>query len=230
VAVADTLEVNATKIVRDALAGTGIDAVASCRTAAYDARAPADYHSSCFLPGARGLVVAASAGPRLWRAFLERIRDGKASFEEPHPYDRFVTELLGKADDALAARGVRFYRFEARFDAPVAVNFVALGELVGFGAPGPFGLLIHPTFGPWWALRGAWLVDAEVEAATQGPPACKGCPAPCIGGWESAGPGIVLATPEARTRCIVGRDWRYDDDQLAYHHSRQQAVARPSRG
>jgi hypothetical protein len=229
VAVADTLEGNATKIVLDALAGTGIEAVASCAVAPYDARAPADCHSSRFLPGARGLVVAASAGPRLWRAFLERIRDGHASWEEPHPYDRFVAELLGKADEALAARRIRSYRFEARFDAPVAVNFVALGELVGFGAPGPFGLLIHPTFGPWWALRGAWLVDADVEPAAQGAPACRGCPAPCIGGWKSAGPGIVLATPEARARCIVGRDWRYDDEQLAYHHSRQ-TTARPPKG
>ncbi len=224
-AVADTLEVNATKIVRDALAGSGIEAVASCAAAAYDARAPAEYHSSRFLPGARGLVVAASAGPRLWRGFLDRVGDGRASWEEPHPYDRIVTELLGRADEALGAARVRSYRFEARFDAPVAVNFVALGELVGFGAAGPFGLLIHPTFGPWWALRGAWLVDAEVEPAAEGVPPCKGCPAPCVGGWENAGPGIALATPEARARCIVGRDWRYDDDQLAYHHARQQGLA-----
>src|SRR5580693_7245285 len=77
------LEENATAVVREALAGTGIEAVASCSLAAYDARAPEAFQSSRFLGGARGLVVAASAGPRLWRALLEQIRSGRASWDDP---------------------------------------------------------------------------------------------------------------------------------------------------
>ncbi|MGH7440880.1 MAG: hypothetical protein ACRENE_34825 [Polyangiaceae bacterium] len=217
---------NATAIVREALSGTGIEVVASCGIEAYDARAPADYHSSRFLSGARGLVVAASAGPRLWRRFLERMKSGQGSWGEPHPYDAFVGELLSRGDEALAAKGVKFVRFEARFGAPVPVNFVALGELAGLGAAGPFGLLIHPTYGPWWALRGAWLVDAGVEPRVDRRAACEGCPAPCVGGWQNAGSEILLASPDARRRCIVGPEWRYDEDQLAYHYAREDTVRR----
>jgi hypothetical protein len=222
-------EENATTIVRDALAGSGIEAVASCPIAAFDARAPEAFRSPRFLPGARGLVVAASAGPVLWRRFVERVRSGAASWDDPHPYDAFVATLLDKVDAELAARGVRFFRFEARFDAPVRVNFVALAELVGLGASGPFGLLIHGELGPWWALRGAWLVDAEVEASPHAPAPCVGCAAPCVGGWDNAGSEILMASPEARKRCVVGEAWRYDDDQIAYHYARAETVARLKR-
>jgi hypothetical protein len=223
------MEENVATIVRAALAGSGIEAIASCPIASYDARAPAAFHSSRFLPGARGLVVAASAGPRLWRAFRDRMRGSPASWDAPNPYDTFVAERLDRADAALAARGVRSFRFEARFDAPVHVNFVALGELAGLGSAGPFGLLIHPEYGPWWALRGAWLVDGPVEPAVERPAACAGCPAPCVGGWENAGCEIVRASPDARSRCIVGRGWQYDDDQIAYHYAREATVARLKR-
>ena len=115
------MEDNAAVIVRSALAGTGIEVVGSCPVAAYNARAPGEFHSDRFLPGARGLVVAASAGPGLWRAFREHVRAGGASWDDPHPYDDFVAELLSRADEALAARGIRACRFEARFDAPAAM-------------------------------------------------------------------------------------------------------------
>jgi hypothetical protein len=217
---------NATKIVRAALAGTGIEVVASCGVDAYDVRAPPDYQSALLLPGARGLVVAASAGPLLWRRFRERTRDEPGWWDRQHPYDDFVAEALDRADRALADAGVPYRRFEAAFHAPLRVNFLALAELVGLGAPGPFGLLIHREHGPWWALRGAWLVDADVEAPQVAAAPCPGCAAPCVGGWDHAGRDIVDATPEFRLRCPVGVSSRYDDDQIAYHYDREETVKR----
>ncbi len=120
---------------------------------------------------------------------------------------------------------MRFQRFEAALHAPVRVDFVALASLVGLGRPGPFGLLIHPEHGPWWALRGAWLVDAEVDPPREAAPACAGCAAPCVGGWENAG-SIARATTDARARCVVGPASRYDDDQMAYHSDRAATAAR----
>jgi hypothetical protein len=216
---------NATVIVRAALSGSGIDLVASCPIAVYDARAPADFHGEGLLPGARGVVVAASAGPALWRAFRAHARTTPGTWDQPHPYDAFVASLLGRADAALAREGVAFCRFEAAFHAPVRVNFVALAEIVGLGSASPFRLLIHETHGPWWALRGAWLVDADVEPALAHAAPCAGCPAPCIGGIANAAhpPG---AAPEVRSRCVVGPSSRYDDDQIAYHYDRANTVAR----
>jgi hypothetical protein len=215
----------ATAIVREALRGSGIELVASCPIEAYDARAPAEFQSHVLLPGARGVVVAGSAGSALWRAFLEHMDARKGSWDAPHPYDAYVASLLARADAALSRAGIAFVRYEAAFHAPVRVNFVALAELVGLGSASPFGLLVHDDHGPWWALRGAWLVAAEVEPARKHTRPCEGCAAPCVGGR-----GRVLelpeATPEMRARCVVGQASRYDDDQIAYHYDRENAVAR----
>src|ERR1019366_8323495 len=222
------LHANATLRIRAALAGTGIELVASCDIADYDARAPEGLRSASWVPRARGLVVAASAGPWLWRAFRARVAKDPALARLEHPYDAFVSEQLGRADAALAAAGVRFQRFEAAFLAPIPVDFVALAQLVGLGSPGPFALAIHPEHGAWWALRGAWIVDAEVEPATGLEPPCSHCPAPCVGGWRNAG-GIAQATAEARGRCVIGQGSRYDDDQLAYHDRRAAEMIPPQK-
>jgi hypothetical protein len=210
---------NATSVVREALSGTGINVVASCGAAEYDAGAPAPFRSDLLLPAARGVVVAASAGPALWRGFQSEVRTRPGLWDLPHPYDTFVAGLLARADAALEAASVRFVRFDAAVEAPVRVSFVALGRLVGLGVPGPFGLLIHPEHGPWWALRGAWIVDADVEARAPFVSPCADCAAPCVGGWARAG-GIPEASAEVRARCVVGQTSRYDDDQIAYHYSR----------
>ncbi|HLK38418.1 MAG TPA: hypothetical protein VKU41_16760 [Polyangiaceae bacterium] len=210
--------VDATEVVRRALAGTGVDVVGSSGVDTYDARAPEGLRSTALFPRARGVVVAASAGPALWRRFRQAAAERPDRWRRPHPYDDFVAEILGEADNALGAAGVAFRRFDAAFAAPVRLSFAALGELAGLGSPGPFGLLIHAQHGPWWALRGAWLVDADVDASPAAPTPCAGCAAPCVGG--SGGPGgLALATPEVRGRCVVGQESRYDDDQIAYHYA-----------
>jgi hypothetical protein len=216
---------NATDVVRRALAGSGINLLASCGISAYDARAPQALRSDQLLPGARGVVVAGSAGPTLWRQFRLLTQEPPGPWDDANPYDSFVAGVLSRADDALHAAGVRYRRFEAAFHAPVRVSFVALAELVGLGWPGPFALLIHAEHGAWWALRGAWLVDADVEPPLHPSRPCIGCPAPCVGGPQNAGLG-VRATPEVRARCIVGQASRYDDDQIAYHYDRAATVAR----
>jgi hypothetical protein len=215
----------ATAIVRRALVGTGIELVASCGSDAYDARAPEALRSRMWLPNPRGLVVAGSAGPTLWRRFRAWIRERGELWDAPDPYDTFIAELLGAADTALHEAGVTFHRFDAAFRAPVRVDFVALAGLVGLGRPGPFALAIHAQHGPWWALRGAWIVDADVDPPLADRSPCVGCAAPCVGGWQNAGT-IGLATAEVRGRCIAGPASRYDDEQIAYHYDPSPTVAR----
>ncbi len=216
---------NATSVVRRALEGTGIELVASCGAVAYDGLAPEPLRSAAWLPGARGVVVAGSAGPALWRGFVARMAEQPALWSSSDPYDEFVAGLLARADAALVDAGVRYQRFEAAFHAPVRVDFVALARLAGLGAPGPFGLLIHPRHGPWWALRGAWIVDSDVDSPLDVRSPCVGCSAPCVGGWQNAG-GIGGATAEVRARCVVGQSSRYDEAQIGYHYDRAVTAAR----
>ncbi len=217
---------NATVLIREALAGSGVELVASSSAEEYDAAAPESLRSQTWLPGARGLVVAGSAGPALWRRFCG---DGEATRNEGNPLDEFVGRTLARGDAALRAAAIHFYRFDAALSATPRVDFVALGRLVGLGHPGPFGMLIHAEYGSWWALRGAWLVDACVDPPLSNPPACAGCPAPCVRGWANAA-GIASATMEVRSRCLIGQEARYDDDQMVYHADHAAAVARRRSG
>ena len=100
--------------------------------------------------------------------------------------------------------------------------------MTGLGAMGPFGMLIHREHGPWWAMRGAWLVDAPVDDPAPSRAACDGCAAPCVSSIapELRRPELLLATPDVRARCVVGRASRYDDEQIGWHYDRENARAR----
>ena len=217
---------SALDVVRDALRGTGIDLAASCTIEAYDARAPGPLRSASLMPSARGVIVVASAGRSLWAALeRDRARD-PSGWHVDHPLDAYVARVLDHAGRALDAASIASRRFEPTLGARPALSFRALGELVGLGSMGPFGLLIHDVHGPWWALRGAFLVDVAVDPPQAHAPPCAGCAAPCVAGGKAAAGAIALATPEVRGRCVVGQASRYDDTQIAYHHDREPTLAR----
>ena len=125
-------------------------------------------------------------GRKRWSRSLggapERVGGADPSrWANPHPLDTYVGELLDRADQALALARIGSRRFVPNVGASPALDFRALGELAGLGSMGPFGLLIHPEHGPWWALRGAWLVDVAVDPPLSHSLPCAGCPAPCVG-------------------------------------------------
>ena len=175
----------------------------SCAIEAFDAAAPEKSRSAALMPGARGVIVSASAGPALWRAFRARMDAEPALWELEHPYDAFVATILARGDAALSHAGIGFRRFEAAFHATPRMDFLALSRSTAWGTRVSFLLHIHAKYGPWWALRGAWLVDAEVAPPLSDAAPCDGCAAPCVGGWENAG-GLVRATPEWAVRRRAG--------------------------
>jgi epoxyqueuosine reductase QueG len=212
------------RLVAEALRGTGLNLAASCGIEAYNRRAPPGFKSHELMPRARGVVVVGSAGRELWGALRRESEADPAIWSNPHPLDTHVGRLLDRADRALAQARIGSRRFDPRLDASPAVNFRALGELAGLGSMGPFGILIHPEHGPWWALRGAWLVDADVPEPSTVPVPCAGCHAPCVGGNRAE--GIVQATAIVRGRCVVGQAARYTDEQISYHYDREATLAK----
>jgi len=217
-----------TALVADAVREAGLNLIGSFGIEAYDARAPRGLRSVDLMSGARGVIVAASAGRDLWGAFRAAMDADEAEqggWHEANPLDSYVARALDRADRALARAGVGSRRFEPTLDAPVPIDFRALGELAGLGTMGPFGLLIHETHGPWWALRGAWLVDVDLAAPAPPRAPCAGCAAPCLGGSRRP-EGVLLATPGVRSRCPVGLDSRYSDEQIAYHYDREATLTR----
>ncbi len=186
----------------------GMDLIGVTSATAWDEHAPKHLQAEVLLPGARSAIVVGSAGRGLWETFR-----AAAPHEGEHPLDEFVTRALIDAEREF--EGVRARRFEASFTFEPRIDFRTLGRRAGLGDVGPFGLLIHPSHGPWFGLRGAWLIDRELPVAALSTP-CRGCVAPCVG--REGQTTLDRSTAAMRLRCPLGIASRYGDEQIAYHH------------
>ena len=181
-------------------------------------------------PGCRSIVVVGNAGDRLWEAFGARASGGGPD-PDPDPLDAFVARAIARATPH-DAEG-RWVRCAA--DATVVVDFRALAVAAGFGWRSRLGIVIHPHYGPWFALRGAWFSDAPLAPTGPLPGAgpCASCDAPCAaacpanaiattlqidacGAWRAEGGCDRVC--DARRACPIGAHLRYPADQEAYHH------------
>jgi hypothetical protein len=222
------------------VADAGLNVIGAATAGDYDARVRADLRLATRHPWARSLVVVGNGGGDFWRAF-ER-RGGPEIVSDPNPLDRFTRTVIAPAvAEALretAVRGLLVYPFEF---ATEPISFMDAAVAAGLGAPSLLGLLVHPRFGPWMALRAAVLVDATVAAPRPAAgfdpgPSCvaRPCLAACPGaavdvarGWDFArcidhrrATGDCAERCHARVACVYGRDARYPDAAVSYHHGR----------
>jgi hypothetical protein len=189
------------------------------------------------LPGCRSVLVVGSGGATLWRGAVRRGQLG------PHPIDDWVRDHT--PPDHPGRRWIR-----CADDAEVFVDFRVLAHAAGLGHPGRIGLLLHPTYGPWWGLRAAcFTTDAlPVTGPLSTPSPCATCTGPCMtacparaveetldwaacGDWQrdhdSCHGGCL-----ARAACPVGSSHAYGPAQHRYHHhhpSRPETWARAVR-
>lgn len=207
----------------------GLGLTGSLPIAAYDSLVPPMWRSAELAPAARGALVVGNAGRALW----ERLEAAPERALPDDPLDRYTRRVLGEAAqlwDPPAAVG-----FYAERRAGVYLPLVALARRAGLGSPGRVGVLIHPEFGPWIALRAVLLVPESLPE-TGAPPfdPCTGCPAPCASACVGAAidaDGLDarkcydtrLTKPPcagacaARSACVVGPEHAYSPAQLAHH-------------
>jgi methylmalonic aciduria homocystinuria type C protein len=198
-----------------------VDALATLAAAGFDIA-----HAFDAAAVARALDLAVLAGPErvgllvgntraLWPHFTEAMRDpGLAG--EADPLDRYAEQSI---DAAFAPRaGARIYYGHRRYgDAFVPLQHIAVAA--GLGALAPSRLVIHPIYGPWFALRAVVLLDGEPPARHPIAAPCQ-CDASCAEALARA-----LRSTEA-TDWIAVRDschlktHRYSDDQVQFHYSK----------
>lgn len=174
---------------------------------------------------------------RLWPVFAEALRNDVSLLDTEHPLDAYVERAL----TAAATQSIRD-RHDILFahrmtPAPIAIQRVAHES--GLAHLSPSHLNIHPVAGPWWALRAIVVVDADGPTGDRphAPDPCTPCSKPCLVAFDRA----VAATNGPRPRdveqkweawalvrevCPEGRAFRYGDDQLRYHYTKDRSIVR----
>jgi epoxyqueuosine reductase QueG len=222
------------------LAGHGLNLIGAASPRSYDALVPPEYALARLLPGARSAIVIGNGGPAFWGAFRAFCRAHPEVERQSDPLDAFTATVIEEAVwpvvGALPSRIVYPFRFPAD-----PVSFVHLAECAGLGRRSLLGLLVHPTFGPWIALRAAVLLPVVLATARPADgfdpcPTCieracvSACPAGAIGdgGWDIPRCAAhrlrdddeCAARCHARFDCVIGREYRQSPEELAYHQSR----------
>jgi hypothetical protein len=233
-----------------ALVPYGLNLIGTTTVAAYEALVPVQYHVATHLPQAKTIVVIGNGGRAFWAGFRTYC-EARPAYQQhhEHPLDDYTVEVIeGTLTPLLTRSGAAYrYLYPFRFSTE-PVSFMHLAQAAGLAGPSILGVVIHPEYGPWVALRAALIIDQEgylpPVAADFHPcltcterPCITACPAGAVStkkGWD-----ILICVQhrlritsdctdqcDARYGCIYGRAHRYPPDERQYHQERSFAVMR----
>jgi methylmalonic aciduria homocystinuria type C protein len=185
--------------------------------------------------GALGFIIGNTS--RLWSVFADALRDDASLLALEHPLDAYVESAITSAvTRSIGERHVILFAHRMT-PAPVAIQQVAHES--GLAHLSPSHLSVHAIYGPWWALRSVVVVDADGPASDRwrAPDPCTSCSKPCLIAFERA----IDATDTARWQdveekwrlwadvrevCPEGKAFRYGDNQLRYHYTKDRSILR----
>ncbi|MEO8550654.1 MAG: hypothetical protein ABI678_11795 [Kofleriaceae bacterium] len=159
----------------------------------------------------RGILVANTRG--LWPRFLAARRADPVLLASPDPLDLYTEQTIARA-----CPGAEVWFAHRTYDGAY-LPFQRIAVAAGLGALAPTQLVIHPIYGPWFGLRALIALPGEPTASPPLPAyRCTGaCEAKLT---EATRGGDWRAWLAVRDACRVGRDHRYDENQLAYHYTK----------
>ena len=167
----------------------------------------------------------------LWTPFVAALQARPALLDAEHPLDAYVVESVGKAVASCSMAPCNEVRW-AHEGPPRLVAMQRLAHVAGLAYLSPAHLSIHRVYGPWIAWRAVVCVDAEGPAGPSPAPAspCDDCDVRCVAALRAA---VATGTrvPEhwrawvaVRDACPVGVSYRYDEEQIRYHYTRDKGV------
>ncbi len=219
----------------------GLNVAAGLNRETYNQLAPPEMAMARLFESAQAVVVVGNGGGDLWRRFCHDMQTGHKDLpSHEHPLDEWLWRVAsglmsGPWREAGAVGVISSSVREAR-----PLNFMAMAERAGLGVPGRLGILMHPQFGPWWALRLAVFLNVPLpqENSPLAASVCEGCSAPCVSACPAGvvqGPGAFdwmgcqthrrvnadcVGRCAARLSCPVGVSFAYPPQALAYHMSK----------
>ncbi len=155
-------------------------------------------------------------------AYVERTIDEVVTSSHTEAVRTHASDVA-TANHASAATGTTVLYSHQRYDA-MFLPFQHLAVATGFAAMNAAGLAIHPTYGPWFALRAVITVEPSAELAIPALLAPIAKPCTCTGACEAA---LVKARGDlrdwrawlaVRDACTL-RDHRYSDEQIRFHYA-----------
>ncbi|HEY5950447.1 MAG TPA: hypothetical protein VIV40_33380 [Kofleriaceae bacterium] len=154
----------------------------------------------------------------LWPKFLAARRSDAALAQSGDPVDRYTEQTCERLD------GARCWFPHREYDGAF-LPFQRIAAAAGMGTLSPSRLLIHPTYGPWFALRAIVLVAGDPITRVLPPAPCD-CADRCAAAFECAldAQHSWRAWLAVRDACCVGREHRYSDQQIEYHATKNVAL------
>jgi len=146
-----------------------------------------------------------------------------------HPVDSYVMAAVTKADEAMrdACGTESAVRWAHRRYDDGFVPFQRVAHAAGVAHLSPSALCIHPTHGPWLALRALLIVNvAGPREQTAAPDPCNGCAKPCMAPFQRAQERKLPTAQdwlEVRDACPEQRSSRYPEPLLRYHYTKDRS-------
>jgi methylmalonic aciduria homocystinuria type C protein len=181
------------------------------------------------------MVVVVGNTAALWPVLDARLRAIAAPVADP--VDEHVVGVVDAAARAAFGAALVDVRY-AHEPPPRRVAIQQLADVAGLAWLAPSHLCVHPTFGPWIALRAAVVVDRH-PTAVGAPlaPTCD-CATECLPVLDAA---LAAGEPTDRRQlrerwelwlavrdaCPVGRAHRYDEAQIRYHYTGERPAGWP---
>jgi hypothetical protein len=159
----------------------------------------------------------------MWGRFIEALARDPALANDPDPVDRFTEQFVQRMCTAMHGTAVYSHRqYDGAF-----LPFQRIAVAAGFAALAPTNLLVHRTYGPWFALRAVLLAGGDVPARETATLPCT-CDEGCMRALTAAraSQDSWEAWLAVRDACPVGRNYRYFDDQIAYHGTKDRRFLR----
>jgi hypothetical protein len=228
----------------------GFNLIGTTPIAAYEALVSAQYHLTPLLPQAKTILVIGNGGGDFWNGFRAYCAAHPGYLHEhEHPLDDYTVEVIEGTLTPILQNSRTGYRYLYPFRFwTEPVSFMHLARAAGLAGPSILGVVIHPEYGPWMALRAAVLLDQEFSLSPSASgfdpcPTCtertciRACPAHAVTaerGWDI--PACVQHRLKAsadcveyccaRYNCVYGHAYRYPADELHYHQQRSFAEMR----
>jgi epoxyqueuosine reductase len=196
------------------LAREGLPLMGWVPAATWDAQARPGTETAALLPGGAGLLVVGAAGGGLWESFVQALEEDPARLtQHAHPLDAHAQRVIARADALLGDLPRRWMPCAA--EAPVHLDFRTLGWRAGLGLPSRLGLLLHPAWGPWIALRAACVLTEAPEGLPMTHALDPQAPSPCEACVSAHG------TPPCARACPGGAfpQGRWDVEACASFHA-----------